>query len=48
MGLDPEGGLAANDAYRLLDALGSLLKTGPTGTNVNDVVIGLAAQRPPS
>jgi hydroxypyruvate reductase len=42
MGLDPDALLADNDSYRLFDRLGDLLKTGPTGTNVNDVVIGLA------
>ena len=40
-GLDPEALLANNDAYRLFDAIGDLLRTGPTGTNVNDIVIGL-------
>lgn len=40
-GLDPEAMLANNDAYSLFDRLGDLLRTGPTGTNVNDVVIGL-------
>lgn len=35
-----EGGrdaLAANDAYTFLDARGALVRTGPTGTNVNDL-----------
>jgi len=41
-GLDPEALLANNDSYRLFDRLGDLLRTGPTGTNVNDIVIGLA------
>ena len=40
-GLDPKPLLANNDAYRLFDATGDLLRTGPTGTNVNDIVIGL-------
>lgn len=31
--------LADNDAYRFLDAHGSLVRTGPTGTNVNDLRI---------
>jgi hydroxypyruvate reductase len=43
MGLDPEVFLAGNDSYRFFDRLGDLLKTGPTGTNVNDLVVGLAA-----
>ena len=28
-----------NDAYHALDAVGGLIKTGATGTNVNDVSI---------
>ncbi len=42
-GVDVRGALARNDSYRALDALGALLKTGPTGTNVNDlafVIVG--------
>lgn len=31
--------LANNDSYRALDAVGGLLKTGPTGTNVNDFAV---------
>jgi hydroxypyruvate reductase len=42
MGLDPKALLANNDSYRLFDRLGDLLKTGPTGTNVNDIIIGLS------
>lgn len=40
-GVDPAAALAAHDAYPALDAAGALLKTGPTGTNVADVVIAL-------
>jgi hydroxypyruvate reductase len=40
-GLDPEALLANNDAYRVFDPLDGLLRTGPTGTNVNDLVVGL-------
>ncbi|GAB3412060.1 glycerate kinase [Haloparvum alkalitolerans] len=29
--------LADNDAYPVLDAVGALIETGPTGTNVNDL-----------
>lgn len=39
--LDPDALLGNNDAYHFFEPLGSLLKTGPTGTNVNDLVIGL-------
>jgi glycerate 2-kinase len=35
-GLDFEAGLAANDVYPLFAALGDLVVTGPTLTNVND------------
>lgn len=38
-GLDPEGALARNDSHPLHRATGDLLVTGPTGTNVNDVVV---------
>jgi hydroxypyruvate reductase len=37
LGLDAADSLARNDAYPFFDALGDLLKTGPTGTNVNDL-----------
>jgi hydroxypyruvate reductase len=36
-GLDPEAYLADNDSYRFFDALGELLRTGPTNTNVCDL-----------
>ncbi|KQS02234.1 hypothetical protein ASG11_15810 [Sphingomonas sp. Leaf357] len=36
VGLDPVACLAANDAYRFFAALGDLVVTGPTLTNVND------------
>ena len=29
---------ADNDAYHFFDALGDLIRTGPTGTNVNDLL----------
>ncbi len=38
-GLDPQALLAANDACRALEAAGDLLITGPTGTNVNDLLV---------
>ncbi|HET6578338.1 MAG TPA: DUF4147 domain-containing protein [Gemmatimonadales bacterium] len=40
-GRDPARALAAHDAYPALDAAGALLRTGLTGTNVMDVVIGV-------
>ena len=39
----PEAFLAANDSHRLLSALHDLIVTGPTGTNVADVTLMLAA-----
>ncbi len=41
-GLDPHDHLARNDSYPLFDALGDLIRTGPTGTNVMDIHIMLA------
>lgn len=42
-GWDPATALANNNAYPLLDAVGALLRTGPTGTNVNDITVLLVA-----
>lgn len=36
-GFDPAAHLEENNAYPLFDALGDLIITGPTGTNVNDI-----------
>ncbi len=36
-GLDPRTVLATHDSYRLFDAVGALVRTGPTLTNVNDI-----------
>ena len=33
--------LVRNDAYHALEACGGLIKTGPTGTNVNDLSVAL-------
>ena len=40
-GLDVPRALADNDAYHALQAVGGLIMTGPTGTNVNDVAVVL-------
>ena len=40
-GMTVAGMLAHNDSYHALDAIGGLIRTGPTGTNVNDVAIAL-------
>ena len=39
-GVDPRDSLRQHDSYRALEAAGALLKTGSTGTNVNDLVVG--------
>ncbi len=38
-GLDPRRYLAANDSYHFFEALGDLIKTGPTRTNVMDIQV---------
>jgi glycerate-2-kinase len=43
-GLDVNDSLRRQDSYTLLDALGDLHRTGPTGTNVMDLVIGVCYQ----
>jgi len=39
--LDVEAALDNNDSYNVLDPLNALIRTGPSGTNVNDIVVGL-------
>ena len=41
-GLDPVARLRDNDSHALLGAAGDLFVTGPTGTNVTDLVLGIA------
>jgi len=43
-GLDPAACLARNDAYPFFAALGDLIQTGPTGTNVNDLAFVVVGQ----
>ena len=38
-GIDASSALANNDAYTALRAGNALLMTGPTGTNVNDLIL---------
>ena len=40
-GIEPAAALAAADSGTLLEATGDLVYTGPTGTNVGDIVLGL-------
>ncbi len=42
LGLNPVATLAANDTHTFWKALGALVRTGPTGTNVMDIVVALA------
>ena len=44
LGLDPGAHLENNDAYPFFEALGDLVITGPTGTNVADLAIGWAGK----
>jgi hydroxypyruvate reductase len=45
-GFDPHECLANHDSYTLLDRIGALIRTGPTGTNVNDLAIALLFEEP--
>ena len=40
VGLDAEEFLNNNDSYHFFERIGSPIKTGPTGTNVNDLTLG--------
>ncbi len=39
LGLDVHTDIANNNSYRYLNEIGALIKTGSTGTNVNDLII---------
>ncbi len=43
-GIDLRAALRENDSYPALGALGALLRTGPTGTNVNDLLVLLVGE----
>lgn len=43
LGLDARAHLDRNDSHAFFDPLGDLIRTGPTGTNVADVIIALKA-----
>jgi glycerate 2-kinase len=34
--------MSRNDAYVFFDQLGDLIRTGPSGTNVNDLILCIA------
>jgi len=42
LGLDARDHLSRNDAYPFFEDMGDLVKTGPSGTNVNDLVLCFA------
>jgi glycerate-2-kinase len=44
-GIDPADALARNDSGTALGGIGALVVPGPTGTNVNDVYIGIREDR---
>ncbi|NJE49944.1 glycerate kinase [Thermococcus sp. 9N3] len=44
-GVDVEEALRNHDSYHALERAGALLKTGPTGTNVNSMVIAVVGDR---
>ncbi len=39
LGINAEDCLSRNDAYSFFDQLGDLIKIGPSGTNVNDIIL---------
>ena len=45
VGLNVYDVLENNDAYNALNAIGGLIFTGPTGTNVNDVAVALLREK---
>ena len=44
MGLDPRAALEANGSYPFFDEMGDLIRIGPTGTNVNDLLFVLVEE----
>lgn len=40
-GIDPEAALRKHDSHTALDRVGVLIRTGPTGTNVNHVAVAM-------
>jgi hydroxypyruvate reductase len=42
LGVSATDSLSRNDAYAFFDQMGDLIKTGPSGTNVNDIVLCFA------
>jgi hydroxypyruvate reductase len=44
-GVDPDLALANNDSLRVFEAAGGIVAPGPTGTNVNDLYVGVRRRR---
>ena len=44
-GRDPQRDLERHDAFHAFDAVGALVRTGHSGTNVRDVVVGIVTPR---
>ncbi len=44
-GVDPAEALARNDSVAVFDVAGGAVKTGPTGTNVNDLYVAVRMRR---
>jgi glycerate 2-kinase len=44
LGLSPMAHLDRNDAYPFFQSLSDLVITGPTGTNVTDIAIGISVR----
>jgi glycerate 2-kinase len=44
LGLNPNEFLNDNDSYKFFKAVGGLIITGQTGTNVNDIIVGLSSR----
>jgi glycerate 2-kinase len=42
LGSSAADSMSRNDAYVFFDQLGDLIRTGPSGTNVNDLIVGIA------
>lgn len=40
-GIDPRASLADHDSHTALGRIGALIRTGPTGTNINDITVGM-------
>jgi glycerate-2-kinase len=47
-GVDPYKVLEDNDTYTALNIVGGLVKTGPTGSNLNSIQVILVSRRNPS